>query len=522
MIASTSQIGDTPGPSFTHGHGALNGAAALDVILDEQFFQDELSEDRSTVSIPLELVSEVDKLRVCLSWIDPPAEPGAARALVNDLDLRVVGPDGETTLPWRFGPTNNPSVLGEPFHRGKDDLNVNEVVEINTPAVGDYQLIVSSDQPLDQRFSVAYHLEAENETLAFTFPENGDFVSTASILTTIHWEGSPAAPADLQWRLAADGEEWETVAAEVALTKGVFSWAPPAATGPALLRFIQADGSVTVSDTFLLAPPLAVEIVQNCGNDILADWQDIGPDFEVQLWRQDNGEMMLQDETLNAPLEKNLSSGRYQFRAVHDNGMEVTPSEIFEVSETGDGCYLEVTFVSRYFESANIDIYTTLLSRYKLARIVLERRGADGTWWEEQQEIEAEMEERHRWQAIPVGSGTTQFRFTIFLEDGTVLRGPIISPSFNFARVEVFPNPAGRFVQFSSPIGWFRAGCRFTIINSLGQAMKSRTLSYRETQPVISLDELPNGLYTVRYDPPEDENLDMEEEVQWIPLVIQK
>jgi hypothetical protein len=48
----------------------------------------------STITHPLEVLTDTLPLRVMLAWTDPPASLSAASQLVNDLDLTVTGPDG--------------------------------------------------------------------------------------------------------------------------------------------------------------------------------------------------------------------------------------------------------------------------------------------------------------------------------------------------------------------------------------------------------------------------------------------
>ena len=42
----------------------------------------------------LQVTSPESPLKATLVWTDPPSFPGSARALINDLDLVLVGPDG--------------------------------------------------------------------------------------------------------------------------------------------------------------------------------------------------------------------------------------------------------------------------------------------------------------------------------------------------------------------------------------------------------------------------------------------
>jgi subtilase family serine protease len=77
-------------------------------------------------------------LKVTLVWTDYPGASGAAKALVNDLDLTVTAPDGTTTY------------LGNVFSNGEsatggsaDRLNVEEQVFIKTPSIGSYTITVT-------------------------------------------------------------------------------------------------------------------------------------------------------------------------------------------------------------------------------------------------------------------------------------------------------------------------------------------------------------------------------------------
>jgi uncharacterized repeat protein (TIGR01451 family) len=56
----------------------------------------EAVEYEHTLGRPLEVLTSTQPLRIMLVWSDPPAELSAAQQLVNDLDLVVVGPGGET------------------------------------------------------------------------------------------------------------------------------------------------------------------------------------------------------------------------------------------------------------------------------------------------------------------------------------------------------------------------------------------------------------------------------------------
>jgi serine protease AprX len=81
-----------------------------------------------TAARPLEVRDSSQPLRVMLAWTDPPASLSAARQLVNDLDLRVIGPGGTV-------------YHGNNVATG-DRINNIEGIVIDTPPVGHYSVEV--------------------------------------------------------------------------------------------------------------------------------------------------------------------------------------------------------------------------------------------------------------------------------------------------------------------------------------------------------------------------------------------
>jgi len=83
-----------------------------------------------TPTRPLEVLSSAQPLRIMLAWSDPPASLSAARQLVNDLDLKVIGPGGMT-----YYGNNVPT---------GDRINNVEGIVIDNPPVGRYSVAVRS------------------------------------------------------------------------------------------------------------------------------------------------------------------------------------------------------------------------------------------------------------------------------------------------------------------------------------------------------------------------------------------
>jgi serine protease AprX len=85
----------------------------------------EHSQDR-----PLTVVAGDQPLRVMLVWTDPPAAPLASKTLVNDLDLKLTGPDGRVY--WGNGKTS------------ADRVDNVEGIVIEAPLQGTYRITVEA------------------------------------------------------------------------------------------------------------------------------------------------------------------------------------------------------------------------------------------------------------------------------------------------------------------------------------------------------------------------------------------
>ncbi len=83
-----------------------------------------------------EVTSSSQPLKISLAWTDPAGYPGAARQLVNDLDLYLIAPDGTQYLGNNFN--GQFSVSGGSW----DSLNNVEGVTIQNPAIGTWKVRV--------------------------------------------------------------------------------------------------------------------------------------------------------------------------------------------------------------------------------------------------------------------------------------------------------------------------------------------------------------------------------------------
>ncbi len=147
VIHTADEAGSAPGPDYSHGWGLLNARAAADRIEQDAANPEVIQELRLEQAAVIEQIVTYNgngPLKATICWTDPAGSTApflvdpSHVALVNDLDLRVIGPAGQFP-PWVLDGANptNPATTGD-----NDRDNV-EVILIDTPAAGDYTIRIT-------------------------------------------------------------------------------------------------------------------------------------------------------------------------------------------------------------------------------------------------------------------------------------------------------------------------------------------------------------------------------------------
>ncbi|MEM2870397.1 MAG: S8 family serine peptidase [Thermoplasmata archaeon] len=138
-------------------------------------------------------ITGAGELKVSLVWTDVPGTPGASRALVNDLDLVVIAPNGTVYFGNSFE-----SSYSRP-NGTADRVNNVEVVRIASPAQGgwlagvrgynvpqgpqDYSLVIAG--PIGNASVVPVDAAASRISVAPEDPAEGDFVSFSAEVSNV-------------------------------------------------------------------------------------------------------------------------------------------------------------------------------------------------------------------------------------------------------------------------------------------------------------------------------------------------
>ncbi len=147
------------GPSYRFGWGVVNALSAATLInqnatngLKNQI-KEVLLTNGTSIQFPIVALGGTNRLKVTICWTDPAGVPNSitnldnpAIKLINDLDLRLVAPDGTTNFPWTLNPdlTNKTATARSAAATTGDDIRNNvEQVSIAQPTNATYLVQVT-------------------------------------------------------------------------------------------------------------------------------------------------------------------------------------------------------------------------------------------------------------------------------------------------------------------------------------------------------------------------------------------
>src|SRR5262245_60713439 len=146
-------------PDFATGFGLVDAeAACLKIVETTHCRQDTIQTSGSSQSWCIEVPAGSPELKVVLAWDDPPGctlgHPAVGR-LVNDLDLVLADPNGQTYRPWvlkpfPLGPSpgdGNPDPISRSLTEiqadpGEDHTNNVEMISVSAPMQGTWKATV--------------------------------------------------------------------------------------------------------------------------------------------------------------------------------------------------------------------------------------------------------------------------------------------------------------------------------------------------------------------------------------------
>lgn len=234
ILLNTARDMGIAGPDYRFGFGLVNADRAIETVFKGTMLEGSLSHNgiyTQNINIP----ANTEKFQLTLCWSDLPAQPPYQKILVNDLDLKIIGPGGVEYFPWVLN-SNQPQL---PATTGVDTLNNFEQITINKPSPGNYTIQVrgKSVAGAQQDFSIAYN--TDEVYLKLTNPVGGEkFFPGEQVFICWDAEGEHASfNVQVSYN---NGSTWSNLATNLASTRRYFAWTIPNAT-----RSVQAKVRVT-------------------------------------------------------------------------------------------------------------------------------------------------------------------------------------------------------------------------------------------------------------------------------------
>lgn len=127
------------GPDFQYGFGRINGVRAAEIMEAGQY-DSVVVHQGSTILRSFSVPPGVASVDIMLLWTDHPAAPYETVTLVNDLDMLLVDPSGDTLRPWKLNYT--PVGVTVAATTGADHVNNYEQITVASAEEGLYTIII--------------------------------------------------------------------------------------------------------------------------------------------------------------------------------------------------------------------------------------------------------------------------------------------------------------------------------------------------------------------------------------------
>ncbi len=257
-----------PVPNMDEGWGRLNLPALLDGERDYDFLDQTVLLTNQAVFERRTLIGSADQpLKITLTYTDVPGNPAAVIALVNDLDLEVIAPNGRVYRGNQFA--DGESVPGLDV---SDTINNVEAVHLYAPVLGEYLIRVRAARVVeDARKDTAAVLDQDFALVisgTFAAPGVGIVTFDRSVyrapdeikLTLVDHNLAGQASTSILLRSTTESAG-ETITLRAAGSSGLFTGIVTTAVGPAIpdgkLQIIHGN---TIEAIYTDASPAASRI----------------------------------------------------------------------------------------------------------------------------------------------------------------------------------------------------------------------------------------------------------------------
>jgi len=437
LLNSADDIG-TVHPDYRTGFGNLNAFRAVQTIVQGHFTSGTVAQNE-VKTYPLSIPAGLSEVKILITWNDPAAQAGAAKSLVNDLDLQLEFPfSGQTWDPWVLDPSANVAALQTIAQRKKDTLNNVEQVTLEFPVAGNYMIHVKGNKVVTagQKFYLVYQLDTADQ-FQFTYPSLADHLMAGNT-HWIRWETSRTGAAVLEY--ATDGNNWRTAGTTTDLSLRYLTWEVPDTVTKAVLRMRTNSGIIALSDSFTISPQPVLSVGFNCADSFLIHWNKL----PVAAYRvYELGAQVLEPFITTSDtaiiLDRHQHPSLYYAVSPLMDDREGIRSNTLNYTSQGTGCYLKSFFLQTQTDAAAF-FKAELGTTYGVAAISIENL-VNG-YYQPLRTIDQPTALDFVFADSILNQGENHYRLAIRLFNGTVVYSNVEVVYFlPGAPVLLYPNP---------------------------------------------------------------------------------
>lgn len=433
---------ERPNIDYASGYGALNAFGAVRTIFEKRYSEDSVAQgETKTFSFSIPKGTSLAKFTV--TWMDTPAEPNAAKALVNDIDATLLLPaSGENWLPWVLNSGNHLDSITQLAKRNRDTLNTTEQITLENPVAGDYLLQINGshiEAGKKQSFAIAYQFDTA-KSFQWTYPTSTDAL-VANTSHIVRWQTNIRDTASLDYSF--DGTHWHTTATGINLQDQFIQWKTPDTTAFAFFRMrVSKQNISSVSDSFTISQPLQLSVGFNCVDSFLLFWNSLPVEqYQVLVLGPKYLQSFLLASDTMTVLRK--SGAPFQYYSVAPVVGNKTGFRSFTVDYTtqGVGCFVS-SFLATLQNNKAV-LHVQLGSVYSVDSIRITRRNGIGT--AVINTFRPPLTTDFFFEDPMLAAGVNNYQLALYLSNGQVVFSNVETLYF-FPKqpVIVYPNPAAQ------------------------------------------------------------------------------
>ena len=315
VIHTARESGANPGPDYSFGWGLLDVEAAC-ALLTNNFDAGSPVRWRRCGESNIEVGQTRDyrmsrlaagPIKVTICWTDFPGTPPAwgvdptTPMLKNNLDLRIIAPDGTTHYPWKLNPASPASAAT------KADNNVDNIeqVVIDAPMAGTYRVVVTVDGTLTGTTLQPYmifmdNLQSQSQALSYVSVSPNAVTGGSSTSGTVHttfggWFAANVGISDNSAVVTTPGNAY----VQPGLRSASFAISTSAVTSMTYTTITAAFGAVTKTASLIVMPPFALNAIRLTRSIIIAGETPLGATVYMTALAPPSVSVSLSDDSPN-------------------------------------------------------------------------------------------------------------------------------------------------------------------------------------------------------------------------------